>query len=417
MAIRLLFYVIIIALLAVAAVWFASGSGDIVAAWRNYEITMSTANFVFATLLAITLLAVVIPMILGLFSAPFRWWRKRQEAKYKKGLQLVTETLAAISTGDAAQAENLMKRSAKLLHQQPIVPLLQAQLAGMKKNESQLQQAFQSMLAFPETKALGSKSLAEFHMRKGNVIPAIPHAEQALNLEPKNSQSLKTTLALYVKSEQYDRAYELITQGKKRKSLTKPEATALQAMLTYLQALQAEKINDDDKARNLLQTAFNLAPERSYIAIKAIDMHNTDQHIKTAITMLKRSWERYFTPDLVPLAQDLLLDKQTKRKLYKKLLNASASSKPYLYNLLAELALSEQDELEAYAWLEKYQQVTHVDLAHISVASELSGIIASLYKKNPKSRWECGECGAVLNDWQAVCNSCNSINSISTATA
>jgi HemY protein len=160
MLIKLLFYVVIVALLAVAAVWFASGTGEIIAAWQDYEITMSTANFVFATFIIIALLAIIIPMILGLFSAPFRWWRKRQDMKYKKGLQLVTETLAAISTGDAAHAEILMKRSAKLLHHQPIVPLLQAQLAGIKKNENQLQQAFQSMLEFSETKALGSKSLS-----------------------------------------------------------------------------------------------------------------------------------------------------------------------------------------------------------------------------------------------------------------
>lgn len=423
MVVKLVFYICIIALLTIVAVWFASSPGDLVAVWRDYEITMSTANFVFAILLVVALLAVIIPLILGLFATPFRWWRKRQDAKYKKGLQLVTETMAAISTGDIPQAEILVKRSKKLLASQPVVPLLEAQLAGLKKDENLLQQSFQSMLEFSETKALGSKSLAEFHMRKGEVIPAISHAEQAMGLEPKNSQSLRTTLALYIKSEQFDRANDLISQGRKRKTLSKQDVKGLQALIFYLKAQKASAIHDDDAARAYIMQAYQLTPNRAVIFNKAIDCNNTDQHIKQALKILKRSWELHFTPSLVAQAQDLVLDNAAKRKLFKKLIGTSIKGKPYLAIMLAELALGNLDEYEAYAWLEKYNQWTTEDIdlptkpnkhAHISVETELKAIVEQCTSKFPSATYECQECGANYADWKAVCDSCNSVNSILT---
>lgn len=421
MLIKLIFYIIIIAVMAVGAVWFSASPGQMVAEWNGYEITTTTANFIFVVILMVAVIGIIIPTLLGLLATPHRWWKKKQDAKYKRSLACVTETLTAIASGDVVQAELLLKRSKKILHNQPIMPLLQAQLAGVKKDQTALQNSFQAMLEHPETKALGSKSLAEYHMRKGDVIPAISHAEQALELEPKNSESIRTTMLLYFKSGQYERAKLLLQQSRKRKSFSRAQEKELLACILYLQTEQAELTKDEHAAKRLISEAYKLSPERAHIYAKYIDLHNNDKDISKAVQVLSQSWKNHYTDLLPHLADDLLLDRTAKRRLLKRQLGKSPAGKLEALRLLAGIAVKDQDEFEAHAWLGKYLQLNPGSFTlppkpnvhkHISHMAEIQEILAVLEKHYMQKKWECMYCDAMTDAWHPTCTNCNALNSI-----
>lgn len=413
---KILFYVLVIVLLCVAAGWFANGSGDMVLEWNNYELTTSTANFVFLLVIIIVVMVIVLPSVAGLFGLPKRWLKERENRKFRQGLDHVTQTMIAIASGNAAQASGHLKRANKVLAGQAIIPLLETQIAAATKDQTLLQTSLNQLQQHPETKALASKGLAEMHMRKGEMISAIPFAEQAIDLEPKNVDSFLITLTLYVENKQFSQAESLIEGGRKRKVINKSRYEALLAMVSYLRSMQAR----GEEAVSHIRTAYAHAPQAPHIYARYIELHNTPERMTDALNALKRSWEGCFSPLLYRLAGELKLEARDQKKLYQKLVGLSLKGKPYAYLLLAEMAMKRDDSKQAYGFLADAHGAlgSRFDLEPPlkdelpEYAEQLAEAYAQATVQLETAHWACHTCGQSVEAWQAVCGSCQGLNSI-----
>lgn len=409
---KLLAYLLFIIMLGVGAYWFASGSGDMVLEWRDYELTTTTANFIFLMLIVVVVFAVVIPAIGNIFTLPKRWMKAREEKRFRQGLDHVTSTLVAISIGDSKAANASLVKAKRALPGQPIVPLLETQMAAASKDQELLQRSLHDLQEYKQTKALASKGLAELHMRKGELISAIPFAKQAMELEPKNEQSFEITLALYIKSKQYVYAETLIEDAKSQKIIDKYKHKELLAMLAHIRSQQDEISLDE--ARAFSDTAYKLASHQPHIFLQYIRLHNEGAHIDQAVKVLKRSWEGCFTPALYELAKDLALDDKEKKKVYSKLINYSMEGKPYAYLLLADLATKQEDGKLANQYFENYNQYAQVSLelpaGDIDNISYYHKLLDEAEQHIPAINWTCHSCAKISDRWQVVCPSCQLLN-------
>ena len=413
---KILLYILLLGLFIAGGYWFADGSGDMALQWRNYELTTTTSNFVFFIIFVTALLSIVIPGVIGIFGLPKRWIKARENKKYRQGIEHITHTLTAISSGDVKAANSAAGRARKAFAGQPIVPLLETQIAAASKDQALLQQSLTELQQFKETKALASKGLAEMHMRKGELISAIPFAEKAMELEPGNKQPFLITLALYVKSKQLVFADTLLEDAKKDKVIDKYVLREYKALLAYIRAEQEEE--NRELAKKHISEAYQLASHQQHIFLRYIALHNDEHSAQEALKVLKRSWEGCFIPALYPLAKDIAINDKDKKKLYKKLLNLSMDGKIYAQLLLADLMLSMGNHKEAVGHLRIYSELTGIDIdipevgakGELVAGEPLGDIIAGEEANMKITGWTCKQCHTKTAEWLAVCSSCQTLN-------
>ena len=413
---RFAFYLLLAVLVAVGANWFASGTGDMVLEWKHYELTTTTSNFVFLVVILVVFLSVIIPWVLGLFGLK-KWLKARDEKKFRQGLDHVTNTLAAVAIGDTKAAAIALNKARKSLDKQPIIPLLETQIAAATQDQDLLQKSLGELQEFKQTKALAAKGLAEMHMRKGELTSAIPFAEKAMELEPENKQSFEITLSLYVKSKQFIYAENLIEDAKKQKIIDKYETKDLTALIAYLRSIQDELT--DEEAKKHVAEAYESAAHRPHIFLHYIKLHNEGVDVEKAVKVLKRSWEGCFTPALYSLAKEIALGEKEKKKLYSKLMNLSLTGKPLANLLLADLAMDKQDSKEALKQLAQYNESTgnHLELPDADAEGDMDyeRHIAEAFKLAEEGvgelRWACDNCKKESSGWQVICPSCQTFNS------
>ena len=413
---KLLFYLLILVLFAAGAYWFSSGSGDMVLEWRDYELTTTTANFVFLMLIIVVVFSICIPAISNLLGLPKKWLKAREEKRFRQGLDHVTHTLVAISLGDTKSANTNLGKAKKMLPGQPIVPLMETQIAAATKDQTLLQRSLNDLQLYDQTKALASKGLAELHMRKGELISAIPFAKKAMELEPQNQQSFEITLTLYVKSKQFVYAETLIEDAKSQKIIDKYQHKELLAMLAHIRSTQDEITPEE--ARKYSADAYQLAPHQPHMFLQYITLHNAGTHTPLAIKAIKRSWEGCFTPALYELTKHVAVDDKEKKKLYNKLLGLSLDGKPYAYLLLAGLMLQQEDGKATNRYLEAYNELVKVPLelpeGGIDNIEYFTELLTQAEQEMDALKWVCDNCYKESDSWQAVCPGCQALNQCQT---
>lgn len=414
---KILSYTLLILLLAFGAYWIANGSGDMVLEWQDYQLTTSTANFVFLLIILIIFFAVILPGVFGVFAWPKRWLKAREDKKFKAGLEHITQVIISTSIGDLKAAQAHLNKAKKPYAGMAIIPLLQTQIAAAKKDQVLLESSLHELQKHPKTKALAAKGLAELHMRKGELFPALNFAEQVRELEPGNKQSFLMSLALYLKSKQFVFAESLLEDAKKQKVIDKYELREYGAILAYMRSLQEEVPAEDQRV--YISQAYELAPHLEPIFLRFIALYNEGEHVSQAVKVLKRSWEGCFTPKLFAHAREIALDEKEKQKLYHKLLGYSLSGKPYAYLLLADSEAKAgryQDASKQFTlYKEELEKNTpkalDVPLPVNQDLDELINYADEVEEKIAKLSWRCKNCGHEAQIYEVICSNCQSVGS------
>lgn len=419
---KLLFYIALTFALGLAALWFSDIPGEVRATWQGYEIRTTTAVIVFTIIFIIAALSAFFPMLFAVIRAPQVWWKSRQQKKYKRGLELVTQTLTAIATGDSAAASTLVSKTARTLPGNPISLLLEAQLAGMRRDEKQLRLTFEAMMQHPETKALASRSLAEWHIRKGDLIPAITHAEQALKLDPSDTQALRTTLALYIKSGDLAHAHEMVTNSRRRTQLTRQESNHYHSIILLLRSDKALQENNENLARQHIVNAYRLEPHFLPLVIRYVNLMQSDSDKQAAIKALQRAWKYRPVPELVPLIAGLPLESKKLQAVGKKILlsaprnNVAAKLlEAKLAMLRSEFALARRTLLEALNESKSkpiYVMLSSLELTERNDARAANAWLEKMQHAESESGWQCDACHHRADEWQAVCASCGGFDTV-----
>src|SRR5215510_6336012 len=101
---RIVLFLILIAVAAAGAAWVADQTGDVTLTWGGWR--DATTIPVFALLLGLLAVAAVIAwsILSGIWSSPTRLRRGRHEKRHARGRQAITRGLLAIGHGDAASA-------------------------------------------------------------------------------------------------------------------------------------------------------------------------------------------------------------------------------------------------------------------------------------------------------------------------
>ncbi|MBN8983372.1 MAG: heme biosynthesis HemY N-terminal domain-containing protein, partial [Rhizobiales bacterium] len=139
--IRIVIFLIIIAIAAFAATWVGDQHGDVAISWGGWRAETTLPVFVLGlTLVALAAIALW-SVLRNLWQAPQRLQRRRRERRIARGRNAVTNGLLAIGHGDHAAARKHTTVAKRLAPQDALTLLLHAQSAQMDGDRDGAQRA------------------------------------------------------------------------------------------------------------------------------------------------------------------------------------------------------------------------------------------------------------------------------------
>ena len=435
--IRFALYTLALAIVLLAAGWFAVNPGNITIDWLGYRIEAPVGVLALGVALIVFLLTALLRFWVFMVTAPSRLAAWREARRRRHGYIALSRGMVAVAAGDAAAARISSRRAEALLAagETPLPLLLAAQAAQLEGDEKEARRYFTLMLERPETEFLGLRGLLSQAVRAGDMPRAVTLAKRAYELKPNTPWVLTALFDLLIRHGEWRAAEEIVERAEKRKVLPPPRARRDLAILAHAQSLQAERGGQAPDALRFARRGHRLAPELAPLAARLAVLLIHDGHKREAAKIIEQSWPLSPQPDLArlyleakgesdPLKRVGQLEKLTKlapHHLESHLALARVAMSAGLWGKArselaavtgandsgsAGAAAVVDPPARAFRMLAELEEAEHGDSAAAKRALERAGFA------RPDETWTCRECGARAVDWTPLCPSCQAFDTL-----
>ncbi len=298
---RVLIWFAIAAVAMLLAVWLAERPGTVTAEWQGWRLDSSVGVLLVALVVLIGLCIGGWLLYRWIVGAPFALLEGWGESRKKRGYRELTQGLAAVAAGDAAEAQKHARKAEQLLAEPPITLLLSAQAAQLAGDRDGANRAFTAMLEDEHTAFLGLRGLIGQALREGDQSKALAYAERAFKLKPQTPWVVHSLFDMQAQVGQWKAAQETLETGQRRKVVTADKGRTLKAMLLVERSRAAERDGNAADALALAREAFALAPERIAVTQHFAGLQIKAGDAKRAQKTLERGWALAPHPDLAML--------------------------------------------------------------------------------------------------------------------
>jgi HemY protein len=303
--VRILSFVLGLALLITGSVWLADRPGAVTVDWLGWRIETSVPVLLVGLLIAAAGLGSLARVILRVLRLPSVWSRNRREGRRRKGYLALTDGLAAAAGGDVGKARKLAGRAEKLLADPILTRLLSAQTAQMAGDAEAAQGHFTAMLERPETAALGLRGLLKQALERNDDAAAIDLAMRCRMVTPADRWLADTLFDLLVDAGRLREAQDLLTDAVKKKALPRKEAAQRKAGLLLQQVQQALRIGDTRTATNFARQALKSDSTLTEAAVCLARLYADAGKKRRADTVLRTAWTQRPAADLARACREL----------------------------------------------------------------------------------------------------------------
>ncbi|MBX9843726.1 MAG: heme biosynthesis protein HemY [Xanthobacteraceae bacterium] len=295
--IRVLLYLLLIALIAAGVVWLADRPGDIVIVWQGLRIETSVlvAATAIAALIVIAILLWSIvrtilrsPDLIGMFLSHRRGVR---------GYLAISRGLVAVGAGDARAAKRAADEAHRIAGGEPLALLLDAQVAQLSGDRTAAEHAFRQMAERDDTRLLGLRGLYIEAQRRSDHAAARAFAEQAANAAPALGWAGQAALEFRCAEADWTAAQAALDRNYRHGLIDKSEYRRARAVLLTARALAAEE-TDRDGARTLALDALKLAPTLVPAAELAGRLLSENGELRRGSRVIEKAWAANPHPDL-----------------------------------------------------------------------------------------------------------------------
>ena len=318
--IRVVTFLLAIAILATGFVWFADRPGDLVIVWpwldqiwpghgRIETSVMVAALAVAALVIVLMVLWTIVRTILRSPEQVSLLVRHRRTAK---GHLAISRGLIAIGAGDLLGARKSAEEAARLSLGHPLALLLTAQSAQMAGDRSAAERAFREMARRADTKLLGLRGLYIEAQRRNDAQAARLVAEEAGKTSPPPAWAGQAVLDYRCASADWSGALDALDRIKP--VLEKSNYRRKRAVLLTARALALNE-SDRDSARAAVLEAVKLAPDLVPAAALAGRRLAEAGEQRKARKILEKAWAANPHPDLAEAHADLRLGDSARERL------------------------------------------------------------------------------------------------------
>mgnify|MGYP001285877820 CR=1 FL=1 len=291
--IRLLIFAIIVLAFALGFSWFADRPGELTLVWQGqmFETPLTTA---LALLIALIFVVMIVWwLISAIWTSPKSVTRYFRARKRDRGYQAISTGLIAVGSGNLVMARKMSTRAHALLSadQEPLIHVLDAQVALTEGNYEKARRLFEAMSEDPETAELGLRGLYLEAKRVGADEAAQHFAEQAADKAPYLAWAAKATLETRARQGRWDDANRLLDQQRSAKVTDKDESARLKSVV--LTARAESRLDTDPKAAaaDALQ-ALKLRDDFHPAAIIAAKAYLAQGNLRKSAGVLEMVWKK-----------------------------------------------------------------------------------------------------------------------------
>jgi HemY protein len=280
-------------------------AGTVRAEWFGWRIDTSMWFVVVAFAASLIVALPLLRLLLTLVDAPGRLGKASQRARIRRGQEALALGLIAAEAGEFDDARKHAAKAEDLIEEPRLATLLQARAAEVAGDVAGAERAYSGMLANEDTELLGRKGLLQAALKRGDRIAAMSHAEAALRLSKASSWPFHSLFDLKVQAGDWEGAIEALDQGEKRKLIEDRVARRRRGVLLTAAASRAERERRMDKASDLAQKGFRIAPGFAPAAAMAARLLVAEAKHERAAAVLEEAWENGPHPVLAHAYRDL----------------------------------------------------------------------------------------------------------------
>ena len=295
--VRMLLRFVVLTAVAVAATWLAYRPGNLTLEWLGFHIELPLAFAVLVGVAGLLLLALVWSLVRRLLHTPgavtdyFRFRRTR------RGHEALSAGMIAVSAGDIATARRQALIAARILPDEPLAKLLEAETAGLEGDTRRVKAIYADMLANPQTEMVALRGLFDAARRSADAEAARRYAEQALKRNPGVAWASSAMLAIQSAEADWPAVSATIEARRKARLLDDDTARRDRAVVLTAQAMDAEE-SEPDAALDLATRAHKLDPALVPAAVIAARLNIQDGSLRRAARLLEKTWALSPHPDI-----------------------------------------------------------------------------------------------------------------------
>jgi HemY protein len=295
--IRIVLFLVVVALAAAGAAWIADQTGDVTLSWGGWRI--ATTLPVFALGLGFVVVAAMFAwsMLSALWRTPERIRRSRRERRHARGRHAITLGLLAIGHGDAAAARQHAEAARRHAGNDPLALLLHAQSAQLDGDRDGARRTFRAMAEREDTRLLGLRGLFIEAQRADDPVAAVMIAEEALKLAPSSSWASHAVLGFCCAKGDWSGALGILDNNQSAGLIDKATYRRQRGVLLTARALELENV-DRDLSRDSVTEAVKLAPTLVPAAVLAAKYESEAHQVRRAMRLVEAAWLTQPHPDL-----------------------------------------------------------------------------------------------------------------------
>ncbi|MHC2466686.1 heme biosynthesis HemY N-terminal domain-containing protein [Bradyrhizobium embrapense] len=310
--IRIILFLLLIALAAAGAAWLADQPGDLVLNWGGLRLTSKQPMYLLGLLIVVAMVAGVI--LRGLWKIPSHIRRGRRERRHARGRHAITQGLLAIGHGDSSAARAHAEVARRHAGGDPLALLLHAQSAQLDGDRDGAQRAFRAMAERPDTRLLGLRGLFIEAQRADDPVAAVMIAEEALKMSPSSSWASHAVLGFCCAKGDWAGALSIIDNNQVAGLIDKATYRRQRGVLLTARALEFESV-DRDLSRASAMEALKLAPTLIPAAVLAAKFESEAHQVRRAMRIVETAWLAQPHPDLADAYSHVRLGDSARQRL------------------------------------------------------------------------------------------------------
>ena len=410
-------------------VYLSGLSGDITLNIGKSQITISIIMGVFLILLLFSIFFLgvlflnfgiaVIQFLSGDETAITRYLNKSRQSKGNKAL---ASALISLYEGDSVEALVHSSKAKKLLKNDKISLLINAQIAKKSGNSKLALESYKKLLGQKDTRLVALSGIVSEKIKAGEFKIALELSKKNVELHPKNISSTNTLFNLQIQEKDWQGAVTTLQIKKKLEKLPRNVFLQQEAILIF-EAAQ-EKYEQGFTQEALAATLVAVRQYPSFVAALGFltELENISGNKKRIEKLLQKGWALFPHPDIVKSYSSLVKNESSEKRLkrFEPLIQVNESD-PQTIILKAELFLATGDFTKAkelVSLLANNNPDNYILTLMAAVERAAGGtdkvvrewLTKAVYA--PKSSaWICNECGS-QSEWVSICQSCERFNSM-----
>ena len=312
--IRIILFLILIALGGWGASWVAEQPGDIVFVSGNLKMSTSLPRFVAGFAIVVAAAIFLWWVVSLLWRMPGRVRKGRRERRQVRGRNAITQGLLAIGHGDSSSARAHAEVARKHAAQDPLALLLHAQSAQLDGDREGAQRAFRAMAEREDTRLLGLRGLFIEAQRADDPVAAVMVAEEALKLSPSSTWASQAVLGFCCAKGDWSGALSILDNYQSSGRIDKATYRRQRGVLLTARALELEKV-DRDLSRESALEAVKLAPTLVPAAVLASKYESEAHQVRRSMRLVETAWLAQPHPDLADAYAHVKLGDSARQRL------------------------------------------------------------------------------------------------------